>query len=46
MSWPAHAYILLRALQDDVADDDLCRAMPGRAIVDPADAAGRRVLLA
>lgn len=26
------AYILLRALQDDVADDDLCGAMPGRAL--------------
>jgi hypothetical protein len=25
-------YILLRALQDDVADDDLCGAMPGRAL--------------
>ena len=26
------AYILLRALQEDVADDDLCGAMPGRAL--------------
>jgi Protein of unknown function (DUF1479) len=26
------AYILLRALQDDVAEDDLCGAMPGRAL--------------
>ncbi|MFM0740619.1 DUF1479 domain-containing protein [Paraburkholderia xenovorans] len=26
------AYILLRALQDDIADDDLCGAMPGRAL--------------
>jgi len=26
------AYILLRALQDDVADDDLCGALPGRAL--------------
>ncbi len=26
------AYFLLRALQDDVADDDLCGAMPGRAL--------------
>ena len=26
------AYILLRALQDDVADDDLCGAAPGRAL--------------
>ncbi|MEN0088819.1 MAG: YbiU family protein, partial [Pseudomonadota bacterium] len=26
------AYILLRALQDDVADDDLCGAVPGRAL--------------
>jgi hypothetical protein len=25
-------YVLLRALQDDVADDDLCGAMPGRAL--------------
>lgn len=25
-------YILLRALQDDVPDDDLCGAMPGRAL--------------
>ncbi|MEX3787453.1 DUF1479 domain-containing protein [Paraburkholderia sp. BR14374] len=25
-------YILLRALQDDVAEDDLCGAMPGRAL--------------
>jgi hypothetical protein len=25
-------YILLRALQDDVADDDLCSALPGRAL--------------
>lgn len=32
----AMAYILLRALQDDVADDDLCGAEPGRALsVDP-----------
>jgi hypothetical protein len=28
----AMAYILLRALQDDIADDDLCGAMPGRAL--------------
>lgn len=28
----AMAYILLRALQDDVADDDLCGALPGRAL--------------
>ncbi|CNE09598.1 DUF1479 domain-containing protein [Yersinia nurmii] len=28
----AMAYILLRALQDDVAEDDLCGAMPGRAL--------------
>jgi hypothetical protein len=28
----AMVYILLRALQDDVADDDLCSAMPGRAL--------------
>ncbi|HTJ94812.1 MAG TPA: DUF1479 domain-containing protein [Pararobbsia sp.] len=28
----AMAYILLRALQDDVPDDDLCGAMPGRAL--------------
>jgi hypothetical protein len=28
----AMVYILLRALQDDVADDDLCGAMPGRAL--------------
>lgn len=28
----AMAYILLRALQDDVADDDLCGAAPGRAL--------------
>jgi hypothetical protein len=28
----AMAYVLLRALQDDVADDDLCGAMPGRAL--------------
>ncbi len=28
----AMPYILLRALQDDVADDDLCGAMPGRAL--------------
>ncbi len=27
----AMAYVLLRALQDDVADDDLCDA-PGRAL--------------
>ena len=26
------AYFLLRALQDDVADDDLCGATPGRAL--------------
>jgi hypothetical protein len=26
------AYILLRALQDDVPEDDLCGAMPGRAL--------------
>ncbi|MEN0087073.1 MAG: YbiU family protein [Pseudomonadota bacterium] len=26
------AYILIRALQDDVADDDLCGALPGRAL--------------
>jgi len=26
------AYFLLRALQDDVAADDLCGAMPGRAL--------------
>ena len=26
------AYFLLRALQDDVADDDLCGAKPGRAL--------------
>lgn len=26
------AYVLLRALQDDVADDDLCDAAPGRAL--------------
>ncbi|MCL4107704.1 UNVERIFIED_CONTAM: hypothetical protein GTU68_022165 [Idotea baltica] len=26
------AYFLLRALQDDVAEDDLCGAMPGRAL--------------
>jgi hypothetical protein len=26
------AYFLLRALQDDVADDDLCGAVPGRAL--------------
>jgi hypothetical protein len=25
-------YVLLRALQDDVADDDLCGAPPGRAL--------------
>jgi hypothetical protein len=25
-------YVLLRALQDDVADDDLCGALPGRAL--------------
>jgi hypothetical protein len=25
-------YILLRALQDDIAEDDLCGAMPGRAL--------------
>jgi hypothetical protein len=25
-------YMLLRALQDDVADDDLCGAQPGRAL--------------
>jgi len=28
----AMAYLLLRALQDDVADDDLCGALPGRAL--------------
>ncbi|HTR06899.1 MAG TPA: DUF1479 domain-containing protein [Paraburkholderia sp.] len=28
----AMAYILLRALQDDVADEDLCGAQPGRAL--------------
>ncbi|MBP2167753.1 hypothetical protein J2125_000945 [Erwinia toletana] len=28
----AMAYILLRALQDDVAEDDLCGAAPGRAL--------------
>jgi hypothetical protein len=28
----AMVYILLRALQDDVADDDLCGALPGRAL--------------
>lgn len=28
----AMAYILLRALQDDVAEDDLCDAAPGRAL--------------
>jgi hypothetical protein len=28
----AMAYILLRALQDDVPEDDLCGAMPGRAL--------------
>lgn len=28
----AMIYILLRALQDDIADDDLCGAMPGRAL--------------
>jgi len=33
----AMAYILLRALQDDVPEDDLCGAEPGRALsVDPA----------
>lgn len=26
------SYVLLRALQDDVADDDLCGAAPGRAL--------------
>lgn len=26
------AYVLLRALQDDVPDDDLCGALPGRAL--------------
>lgn len=26
------AYILMRALQDDVAEDDLCGALPGRAL--------------
>lgn len=32
----AMVYILLRALQDDVPDDDLCGAMPGRALsIDP-----------
>jgi hypothetical protein len=31
------AYFLLRALQEDVADDDLCGAAPGRALsADPA----------
>jgi hypothetical protein len=33
----AMAYILLRALQDDVAEDDLCGAMPGRALSIKAD---------
>lgn len=28
----AMVYVLLRALQDDVADDELCGAMPGRAL--------------
>jgi len=28
----AMVYILLRVLQDDIADDDLCGAMPGRAL--------------
>jgi hypothetical protein len=28
----AMAYVLLRALQDDVPEDDLCGAMPGRAL--------------
>src|SRR5580692_7431086 len=28
----AMAYVLLRALQDDVAEDDLCGAQPGRAL--------------
>ncbi|MBB5399544.1 DUF1479 domain-containing protein [Paraburkholderia youngii] len=28
----AMVYVLLRALQDDVSDDDLCGAMPGRAL--------------
>jgi hypothetical protein len=28
----AMVYVLLRALQDDVADDDLCGAQPGRAL--------------
>ncbi|MFP4893421.1 DUF1479 domain-containing protein [Paraburkholderia sp. EG304] len=28
----AMVYVLLRALQDDVADDDLCGATPGRAL--------------
>ncbi len=28
----AIAYMLLRALQDDVAEDDLCGALPGRAL--------------
>ena len=28
----AMVYILLRALQDDIAEDDLCGAMPGRAL--------------
>jgi hypothetical protein len=28
----AMVYVLLRALQDDVADDDLCGAKPGRAL--------------
>ncbi len=31
------AYILLRALQDYIADDDLCGAMPGRALSIKAD---------
>lgn len=28
----AMAYMLLRALQDDVADDDLCGALPRRTL--------------
>lgn len=28
----AMAYVLLRAIQDDVAEDDLCGAQPGRAL--------------
>lgn len=33
----AMVYILLRALQDDVAEDDLCGAQPGRALSIKAD---------